>query len=338
MCNVCMICGENKATKTNSHIVPSFLMFFFTSYNGSGKRDTEVMFTLTNSKDSVYTGRSVSDTKIDQLFDKSKLTEERIQKELSKNMVAKDFVFCPQCEKRPSDFLESPYALYSKEGKLVDDDIPLSFWLSVIWRMSVTKDYGFDLGEALNENLRLYLKSYFDVKEKSFDVTETVKTVPFRYKLLRCKDYCKSENGFLFAQYKDGVLDVVLGEYILRVFFKLYGEFLNSPFMGAETYFVGSSVNHGTNVEQAVDLDIETLKKFVGEFVKYAAYLKRKNVEAKLDLIWKRLELPDAMPNQLKELFFENYYNEDVKIGGRHEEKRFAEVLTPILANYFGVK
>lgn len=90
-----MICAENKATKTNSHIVPSFLMASFTSYNGFGKRDTEVMFTITNSKDSVYTGRSVSDMKIDQLFDKSKLTEERIENELSKNTVAQDFIFCP---------------------------------------------------------------------------------------------------------------------------------------------------------------------------------------------------------------------------------------------------
>lgn len=55
MCDLCMICGENKATKTNSHIAPSFLMASFTSYNGLGKRDSEVMFTITNSKDSEYT-------------------------------------------------------------------------------------------------------------------------------------------------------------------------------------------------------------------------------------------------------------------------------------------
>lgn len=44
------------------------------------------------------------------------------------------------------------------------------------------------------------------------------------------------------------------------------------------------------------------------------------------------------MPNQLKTLFFENYYNEDVKIGDRHDKKRFAEVLAPILADYFSIK
>ena len=89
-----MICQENEATKTNSHVIPSFLVTMFTSYNGSGKRDTEVLFSISDTKDSVYTGRAVPDTKLEGLFDTDKLTEERIQEELSKNTVAKDFIFC----------------------------------------------------------------------------------------------------------------------------------------------------------------------------------------------------------------------------------------------------
>lgn len=40
------------------------------------------------------------------------------------------------------------------------------------------------------------------------------------------------------------------------------------------------------------------------------------------------------MPTELKKEFFETYYDEKVKIGDRHETKRFAVVLTQILANY----
>ncbi len=174
--------------------------------------------------------------------------------------------------------------------------------------MSVIKEYGFDLGETLNDNLRLYLKSYFEIKEKKLSVDETVKQVPFRYKLLRCKDYCKSENGFLFAQYKEGVLDIVLGEYMLRAFFKLHGEFPNPPFMGAETYFEKASINHGMGEEQVADLEIETFKGIVAKFVKYATHLKRVEFKRKLDLIWKELGLPNAMPIQLKNQFVENYF------------------------------
>lgn len=338
MCNLCMICGESQATKTNSHIVPSFLIASFTSYNGSGKRDSEVMFTITNSKDSVYTGRCVSDTKIEQLFDRSKLTEERIIEELSNNTVAKDFIFCPQCEKKLADLLESPYAQYSKDNKSIEEEIPLFFWLSVVWRMSMTKEYGFDLGENLNEILRLYLKSYFELKEKQSNVLETVKVVPFRYKILRCKDYCKTGNGFLFAQYKNDVLDIIIGEYILRVSFNLYGEFLNPPFMGAESYFVGTSVNHGTSKEQIVPLKEESFKAIINEFVKNKASLKRNIIEHKLNLIWKKLKQPGIMPVHLKNKFFDNYFDEKVKIGDRHEKNRFAEILFSILSEYFGMK
>ena len=48
MCAKCMICQENEATKTNSHVIPSFLVTMFTSYNGSGKRDTEVLFSISD--------------------------------------------------------------------------------------------------------------------------------------------------------------------------------------------------------------------------------------------------------------------------------------------------
>ena len=122
-----MICQENEATKTNSHVIPSFLVTMFTSYNGSGKRDTEVLFSISDTKDSVYTGRAVPDTKIEDLFDTEKLTEERIQEELSKNIVAKDFIFCQQCEKRLADFLESPYAQNQRNGQNINDDVNL--WL-----------------------------------------------------------------------------------------------------------------------------------------------------------------------------------------------------------------
>ena len=74
------------------------------------------------------------------------------------------------------------------------------------------------------------------------------------------------------------------------------------------------------------------------EFIKFAAHSKRIEVERKLDLIWRGIGQLGQMPIQLKALFFKNYYNEDVKIGDRHDKKRFAEVLTPILAEYFGIK
>ena len=338
MCAKCMICQENEATKTNSHVIPSFLVTMFTSYNGSGKRDTEVLFSISDTKDSVYTGRAVPDTKIEDLFDTEKLTEERIQEELSKNIVAKDFIFCQQCEKRLADFLESPYAQNQRNGQNINDDVPLFFWLSVVWRMSVTSDYGFTLGEDIENTLQLYLKSYFVQKESHANFDDTIKYVPFRYKLLRCKDYCKVKNGFCFAKFDNEILTMILGDYILQVIFNLQSDFSGTEFFGAETFLKEATINHGTSKEVVMELDVDAYKKIVDSFVLFAAHLKRVSIERKLDFKWQQLGQKGMMPTELKEEFFETYFDEEVKMGDRHEEKRFDEVLTQILAKYYKSK
>lgn len=329
-----MICQENEATKTNSHVIPSFLVTMFTSYNSSGKRDTEVLFSISDKKDSVYTGRAVPDTKFEDLFETEKLTDERIHEELSKNTVAKDFIFCPQCEKRLADLLESPYSQNQKNGQNINDDVPLFFWLSVVWRMSVTSDYGFTLGGDIENTLQLYLKSYFVQRESSANLDDTIKYVPFRYKLLRCKGYCKVESGFCFAKFDNGILTMILGDYILQIIFNLQSDFPKTEFFGAGTFLEEATINHGTSKEVVMELDINAYKKIVDSFVLYAAHLKRVAIEGKLDFIWQRLGHIGMMPTELKKEFFETYYDEKVKIGDRQPLKRFAVVLTRILAKY----
>lgn len=269
---------------------------------------------------------------------RKKLTEERIQEELSKNTVAKDFIFCPQCEKRLADLLESPYAQNQRDGQNINDDVPLFFWLSVVWRMSVTSDYGFTLGEDIENTLQLYLKSYFVQRESNANLDDTIKYVPFRYKLLKCKDYCKVENGFCFAKFDNEILTMILGDYILQVIFNLQSDFSGTEFFGAETFLKEATINHGTSKEVVMELDVDAYKKIVDSFVLFAAHLKRVSIERKLDFKWQQLGQKGMMPTELKEEFFETYFDEEVKMGDRHEEKRFDEVLTQILAKYYKSK
>ena len=87
--DMCALCKKNEATKTNSHIVPSFLGARVFSYDGSGKRGKEVAFTLTASKQKVHTG-DIPSTKYEELFDEKSLTDERIE-ELRVDSLAKDY-------------------------------------------------------------------------------------------------------------------------------------------------------------------------------------------------------------------------------------------------------
>lgn len=72
----CLLCGENEATKTNSHIVPSFLVAQFASYDGRYKRDKKPMFSISEKVTRTYTGQLPSD-KIDETFDKKKLIDDK---------------------------------------------------------------------------------------------------------------------------------------------------------------------------------------------------------------------------------------------------------------------
>lgn len=88
----CLICKKSKATKTNSHIIPSFIVAKVCSYDGSGKRDKEVMFTMTPLEEKLYLG-AIPDTKIEELVDTQKLSDERIEQELRNNTASKDYIF-----------------------------------------------------------------------------------------------------------------------------------------------------------------------------------------------------------------------------------------------------
>ena len=109
------------------------------------------------------------------------------------------------------------------------------------------------------------------------------------------------------------------------MFFDLHEDFPNQPFFGTESFFANAPINHGELAEQVVNIDTDSYKVINKEFVKFAAHLKRIEVERKLDLIWCSIGQLGQMPNQLKTIFFENYYNEDVKIGDvyHHYSVRF---------------
>ena len=154
--------------------------------------------------------------------------------------------------------------------------------------------------------------------------------------------------GYLFGRF--AILEMVrmqryrklpkpsLGDYILQVIFNLQSDFPGTEFFGAETFLKEATINHGISKEVVMELDVDAYKKIVDSIVRYAAKLKRVSIEKILDSIWQWLGQKGMMPTELKKEFFESYYDEKVKIGDRHEKKRFAVVLTQILAKYYKSK
>lgn len=326
----CCLCQRNKATKTNSHIVPSFLGARVFSYDGSSKRGKEIAFTLTASKQEVHTG-DLPSTKYEELFDENSLTNERIE-ELRIDSLAKDYYLCPNCEKLLADYLESPYASSLKNEKEISGDIALFFWISVVWRISITKVLGDWLSTAIENNLRIYLFSFLEQKQMGQDISALIKNTPFVYKVLFNPDYLKENAGFINFKTNDthdcaaflcGDMAVFMGS----------GDFIRD-FWGLEEYVENAPINNGLSIENRciipIDSFMDAKKAIINEF-------KKKKMEYDRNLlnqVWKKLNLEGEMPLELQNEIIFSIHGDGLKLGDRGEVKMWAPIIYKKISNF----
>ncbi len=337
--NKCLLCKENDATKTNSHIVPSFLVANVCSYDGSGKRDKEVMFTITPSKTSLYIGQ-LPDTKIEEIIDTENLTDERIERELKINTASRDYIFCPDCESKLSVWLETPYSLHHKSGQTISPDVSFFFWVSIIWRMSISKIFGFELPSELETHLGEMLNRYLDCKsngESQSEINEIVKECNIAYKILRCPSFFPENSGFMEAIYskEENILSFILGDTI--VCFPFDKNISDSyTFWGAEKKFLEAPFNHGIESEKVLEVDVEYIKAINSKFIKEFAPVKAKFYRDFANEAWCRLGLPGNIPHEIFMHFMELLLSEDSKLGDRHSFKNITNVFAQTLM-HFGI-
>lgn len=330
----CLICNERDATKKNSHLIPSFLVAMVVSYDHSYKRDKELMITITPHQSKIYTG-ALPDTKLEQIFDTSNLTEERITNELSQNTVAVDYIFCPICENHLSKYLETPYSSKIQRETRISDDIPLFFWLSIIWRMSVDGNHGFKLPSDIEERLHDNLKAFFQLKEKDDDVNPLIDEAQFNYRIVNCKDYCKTNGGYIYSQYdiENNVLTVMVGDICICVTFDKENLPKDYSFFGLEKYINESPCNNGKKEEIILPISNEDYKLSVQEFVRYGASVRRREDFELLDYMWIASGRLFFMPIRMKIKFMEMLYDDRVKLGERHTQQRYVKIFNRLINN-----
>lgn len=331
----CRICQQLPATKTNSHIVPSFLVGKVCSYDGSGERDKEVMFTISPYGERVYTGK-IPSTKYDELFNMEALSDERIEKELKDNTASKDYIFCPRCEKRLSEILEAPYASFYNLDKTVSSDVKYMFWVSVVWRMSVSGQYCFRVPSFLEDKLRCALHEYLEAKEKGHDTREIIHCSPFVYRIIKCNndnvaiyiggDYDKKEN----------ILSYIFGNIFLVASFKdeLPGDY---HYLGIENYIKRAPICKGNQDDDIMLIDDKIFNKLNCNYAKQKAQIKRDFEYQKADVLWSAIGLFGQMPHHMKKALIERIYSEEAKLGDLLTPERYKVVYKEILQS-FGYK
>jgi len=171
--NICLLCQKREADKTGSHIIPNFLIQSSFADDKSKGRGNELVFPVNIMADFRF-GREVLPEKIEKSIGRS-LTEEDIEKNKKEPIpYIKDHIFCTECEKRLG-VIENLYANAISKVKgnnsleKVDIAKHLShlFWLSVIWRISVT-DFGFRFipDTCIEEDIRVILDNCLQLDAK----------------------------------------------------------------------------------------------------------------------------------------------------------------------------
>lgn len=333
----CLICKKAKATKKNSHLIPSFMIAKVCSYDGSGKRDKEVMFTMKPYEDKIYVS-GVPDTKIEELFDRDKLTEERIDNELKDNTASKDFIFCPTCEANLSKYLETPYAVHLSTGKSIKADVAYFFWLSIVWRMSVSRQFQFALPHDIEQSLGDCLHEYMDAIANSQDITAIIEKCKFSYKLLRCPSYLPNDLAYFGGRYeeKEGVLTLTLGDTILCAKFDKNDTELskNYTYLGLESTINSAPANNGTNIEKYIEVDNKVFEEAMTQMVKETASKRLLNEKELADKIWHEVGLQGTMPDNIFKTFMENLYSEETKQGDRKTPERYVQTFNDTLKSF----
>lgn len=334
----CTLCGQHPATKTNSHIIPSFMIARVCSYDGSGKRDKEVMFTMSTYEDKVYTGKLPS-TKIEELFDTSKLTDERIENELKNNTAAKDYIFCPECEKNLSIYLEAPYAEYMYNRAQIDGATAYFFWISIVWRMSISRQFNFHLPPDLENHLQEKLDGYINAKiaNDNAAIIELIRTCSFRYRLIDSPDYLNKADGYFggIYDYDKNIFSYTMGDKILCATFNDDALPTAYSYIGFEKELIKAPINNGLNSESAVRVSKERFAEGVRQTIKEKSFKRLLNEKEKADALWQRLNLPGiGMPNEMFQSFIMRLYSEDSKQGDRKTPERYVELFNETLRSF----
>lgn len=330
----CLICKTKDATKKNSHIIPSFLASVVSSYDHSYKRDKDLLFKITPFEERIYIG-GLPDTKLESVFDYSKLTDERINDQLSTNPVALDKVFCPLCEKKLSVHLETPYSESLYNGKKKEPFMQLIFWVSVVWRASVTNDYGFKLQKTIEDLYQSLLTDFLELKEEKKETNSISEKLNFNYRIIHCPDYCKTNGGSIYAEYNTelNILSFFIGDVSICITFDK-GEIPdNYTFFSLEKHFKEAVNNNGISEEVRHIISTENFKNVMDEFVKFVKKIKIRSSFKLLDQIWSSSGRPNFMPIRMKMKFLEILYDENEKIGERHSIERKVNILNYLISN-----
>lgn len=336
----CNLCKNKEATKTGSHIVPSFLMKRINALDNCGKRDYEVGLSYRGLGFNLYIGRNIDQDKLGELISSSQ--DEFIEKNVNQDV--KDYIFCPDCEAHLGK-IESEYAKtlskYEENNNVithnVKPNVALIFWASIVWRIAFTEEQNLGISEEFKNHLGSVIKNYIDCVKKGKDTGHLIRNSELHYKLFRCVDYSKTEATHLFLEENKNVVTLICDEYILILYYKSESKKDEIDLLGAENYLDKIKFNTGLESEEIYSFSKEEYKEIMTNLITKFA---RRNRTVLFELFRIFHDKTDFFPNYKDEFYplFEEFYyiiaNNKEKTGEQYIDKTYIKAFLQVAKNH----
>jgi hypothetical protein len=319
---LCKLCKINEADKTGSHIVPHFLLKRIDNEKGVSSRDKQLGFSIGEFETTSYVGRSVLPEKLNEVF--GELSDEEIKK--NNNPLVLDNIFCSECELRISQ-IENEYAktLNIKESNSsIRPEFASLFWISVLWRISISKNQGLILKSQEEEKLRRILNTHLKLQINDIDLN-TLKNdtdcTGLVYRLIRCPDYSSTEATYLFCHPSHKMpYSLIIDEYTLLFYLKKgHVDNLIQYFFGFEKGLKGKPVNDFSSGETKILYDNGSYKARMNSLLEFIVKKRIDSYNWIFDEIHKRLGgRGNEMPVELKQSILRRITTDEKKLGRRY--------------------
>lgn len=213
----CILCSINEANCTGSHLAPHFLIQPFLSYDGSNKRDTEVVneTRVAGFQKERKWGRAVLPEDIDKIF--GYIPEEE-KESIHNASLTRDYLFCSQCEKR-FGIIESEYAKYYRKNlPCSNGHLAYVFWLGVFWRLSKA-DMAIKLNPIDETKIGVILQRLMPIDNQHVDsLSEEVSGNEYWYSIRYCVDTKGELSGIIGIHKPTSPYLLLIGNYVIELY------------------------------------------------------------------------------------------------------------------------
>ena len=336
----CKLCLKNDADDTGSHVVPHFLLKRIFNVDGAKGRDLELSFKLTDFDVESHYGRSVQPEKLEEVF--GELTdEERVEKAIADLVVNNEW--CKTCEKKFAD-LESFYSKTlesSKDAPYYSTKDSLSatmFWLSIIWRCSVTGLTQLALTDKDQRKIRNLLNDYQQGTDNEALLTKHTDILKeISYKVYRSADYhkkCGPEKGsFFFVNRVNQPYSMMVDEFVVMIYMKnIYKKMPQPTFLGFEK--LDSKINNFENGELVWPLKTEEFAVHIDKLVQFYKDLRIKSYESALDRLYRKIGHKGSLPDHIKNEVLREVAKEEITIGRKYTRADFSKCASAVLMKH----